>query len=333
MIANEELLERARHGDRKAFDDLVGGYARELRAHCYRMLGSMQDADDAAQEALLSAWTGIRHFEGRSSLRSWLYSIATNACLRVIGQRPKRLLSSDHAPPRSAEADLGEPLLGPIWVEPWAESAVSTDTADAQLLQRESLELSFVAALQHLPGPQRAALVLCDVMEFSADETASALASSVPAVNSALQRARSNLAKRVSGASQRAELERLGDAGQRELVNAFTTAWQRSDVAALVRLLSEDARLTMPPLPAWFSGRDSVVEFFRQRVFATPWRLQPIRPNGQLGFACYQRDPSSGAFRLGAINALSLRSGQISWISGFLDPSVHAHFGLPDSLP
>ena len=332
MIASDDLLQRARQGDREAFDQLVSGHTRELRAHCYRMLGSMQDADDAMQEALLGAWTGLRQFEARSSLRSWLYSIATNACLRLIGQRPRRLLSSDHAPPRSASADLGEPILGPVWIEPWVEREASAETADARALERESLELSFVAALQHLPGPQRAALILCDVMEFSAAETAAALDTSVPAVNSALQRARGNLATRVSGASQRSELARLGDPGQRELVAAFTSAWQRSDVSGLVKLLSEDARMTMPPLPAWFSGRESVAEFFRLRVFATPWRLQPIRPNGQLGFACYQRDQSSGIFRLGAINALSLRDGQITWISGFLEPSVHAHFGLPESL-
>jgi len=333
MVATEQLLERARHGDRGAFDQLVGAHARELRAHCYRMLGSMHDADDAVQDTLLGAWTGLRQFEGRSALRSWLYSIATNACLRHIARRPRRLLSSDHAPPRSADADLGEPIGGPVWVEPWVDQEASRDTADARALERESLELSFVAALQHLPGPQRAALILCDVMELSAAEAAEALELTVPAVNSALQRARGNLATRVSGPSQRSELARLGDTGQRELVDAFTSAWQRSDVAGLVKLLSEDARMTMPPLPAWFSGRDSVAEFFRLRVFATPWRLQPVRPNGQLGFACYQQDPSSGIYRLGAINALGVRSGQISWISGFLDPSVHAAFGLPESLP
>lgn len=333
MLADPRLLDRARRGDRAAFDELVEGYVRELRAHCYRMLGSMQDADDAVQDALLGAWTGIRQFEGRSALRSWLYTIATNSCLRLIEQRPRRLLSSDYGPARSAESDLGEPVLGPIWLEPWAESDASSASADASSLERESLELSFVAALQHLPGTQRAALILCDVMEFSAAETAAALDTSVQAVNSALQRARSGMAARASNISQRRELEQLGDAGQRELVDAFTSAWQRSDVPGLVKLLAEDARFTMPPLPAWFSGRDSVAEFFERRVFATPWRLQSIRPNGQLGFACYQRDPSSGVFRLGAVNALSLRSGQIAWISGFLQPSVHARFGVPAALP
>src|SRR6187402_1256248 len=126
---------------------MVGTYVRELRAHCYRMVGSMQDADDAMQDALLGAWTGIRRFEGRSSLRSWLYTIATNSCLRLIAERPRRLLSSDYGPPRSADADLGEPVLGPVWLEPWAESEASTAWADTPSLERESLELSFVAAL------------------------------------------------------------------------------------------------------------------------------------------------------------------------------------------
>jgi RNA polymerase sigma-70 factor (ECF subfamily) len=327
-MPSEESLTRARGGDRAAFDELVKVHARELRAHCYRMLASTQDADDALQEALLGAWNGIAQFEGRSSLRSWLYTIATNACLRLIAQRPRRLLSSDYSPARGPDADLGEPVAGPIWVEPCNDLG----TADSRHAQRESLELSFVAALQYLPGTQRAALILCDVMDFSAAEAATALDTSVQAVNSALQRARASLATRANATSQRSERLRLGDDGQRALVSAFSTAWQRSDVAALVKLLTHDARLTMPPLPAWFDGRDSVAGFFAARIFATPWRLVPIRPNGQLGFACYQLDPASGIFRLGAVNALSLRSGEISAISGFLDPRVHAEFGLPQTF-
>lgn len=332
MSTSEELLTRARAGDRSAFDELVRSHIRELRAHCYRMLGSVQDADDALQDALLGAWSGLGQFEGRSSLRSWLYTIGTNACLRIVAQRPRRLLSVDYGPPRSHDADLGQPVAGPVWIEPWNDTEASDDAADTPSLKRESLELSFIAALQQLPGTQRAALILCDVVDFSASEAALALETSVQAVNSALQRARSTVASRVGSRSQRSELLRLGDAGQRELVIAFTTAWERSDVAGLVKLLTHDARFTMPPLPAWFEGRDSVKSFLRDRVFATPWRLQPIRPNGQLGFACYQLDRESGIFRLGAINALTLRSGEVAAISGFLDPQVHAAFGLPSAL-
>jgi RNA polymerase sigma-70 factor (ECF subfamily) len=331
-MTSEESLTRARAGDRAAFDDLVKVHARELRAHCYRMLASTQDADDAVQEALLGAWNGIAQFEGRSSLRSWLYTIATNACLRLVAQRPRRLLSSDYAAPREPDADLGEPVAGPIWVEPCNDFGTNAEGADSRQAQRESLELAFVAALQYLPGTQRAALILCDVMDFSAAEAATALDTSVQAVNSALQRARVSLATRANATSQGSELLRLGDDGQRALVSAFSAAWQRSDVAGLVKLLTHDARLTMPPLPAWFDGRDSVARFFAVRIFATPWRLVPIRPNGQLGFACYQLDPASGIFRLGAVNALNLRSGEISAISGFLDPRVHAEFGLPETF-
>ena len=332
MPATEELLNRARHGDRAAFAALVGMHTRELRAHCYRMLGAMQDAEDAVQDALLGAWTGIHQFEGKSTLRSWLYTICTNACLRLIAQRPRRLLSSDYAPARSPSDELGEPVPGPVWIEPWLDSELPSDASDARSLERESIELSFVAALQHLSGTQRAALILCDVIEFSAAEAAHALETSVPAVNSALQRARSSLATRVNGRTQTSELKMLGDAGQRELVQAFTSAWERSDVAGLVKLLTHDARFTMPPLPAWFSGRDAVAGFFRERVFSTPWRLKLIWPNGQLGFACYQQQPGTQLFKLGAINALSLRDGQIAWISGFLDPAVHARFGLPSTF-
>jgi RNA polymerase sigma-70 factor (TIGR02960 family) len=325
-LPETELLAAVRRGDPAAFERLVASHRRELYAHCYRMLGSVQDAEDALQESLLAAWRGVAGFEGRSWLRAWLYRVSTNACLRLIAGRPRRMLSPDQGPLRRDTDDLGDPVAGPVWLEPWLDEPAcdpgGTDPA-ASYLRRESVDLAFVAALQHLPGTQRAVLILREVLGFSAAEVAGILDTTPAAVNSALQRARKTVDRRVPAITQRAELDALGADGRRELVDAFVTAWERADVPALIDLLAEDARFTMPPLPAWFRGREDVGRFFTERVFATPWRLVPLRVNGQLGFACYRRDPDGDRFRLGAINVLSLRAGRIVEITGFLDPDVH----------
>jgi RNA polymerase sigma-70 factor (TIGR02960 family) len=324
--SEERLLADARRGDEAAFELLV--QRRELYAHCYRMLGSVQDAEDALQESLLAAWRGLAGFEGRSSVRTWLFRVATNACLRLSARRPRRILSFDFSPARSDTRDLGEPVTGPVWLEPWPdhEPADEPDPA-AAYLRRESVELAFVAALQHLPGTQRAVLILRDVLGFSAAEVAGILDTTPAAVNSAMQRARATVQQRVSQRTQQAELAALGPGGRRALVDAFVSAWERADIPALLDLLTEDARFTMPPLPAWFDGRDDVGRFLTERVFATPWRLVPIAANGQQAFACYQYDGER--FRPGAVNVLSLREGQISWIAGFVDPQIFGYFSVP----
>ena len=292
---------------------------------------------DALQESLLGAWRGLAGFEGRSSLRAWLYRVSTNACLRLIARGPRRMLSMDHGPPRQDTADLGEPVAGPVWLEPWPDEVPAGESGDtdpaARYLQRESVELAFVAALQHLPGSQRAVLILREVLEFSAAEVAHMLDTTPVAINSTLQRARKAVDQRVPHTTQQAELQALGAEGRRALVDAFVTAWERADVAAIVALLAEDARFSMPPLPAWFLGRAAIGQFFTERVFATPWRLVPVRANGQLAFACYQGAPDGDRFRLGAINVLSLRAGRIAELAGFLAPGVHRHFGLPADFP
>ncbi len=335
-LPERQLLALARQGDTAAFERLMASYRGELYAHCYRMLGSVQDAEDALQESLLGAWRGLAGFEGRSSLRGWLYRISTNVCLRLIARRPRRMLSMDYGPPRRGTDDLGEPVAGPIWLEPWPDALSNpsrgTDPA-ASYLQRESLELAFIAALQHLPGSQRAVLILREVLDFSAAEVAHILSTSPAAVNSALQRARKTVDRRLSRSTQGAELDALGADGQRELVDALVAAWERADVASILELLVEDARFTMPPLPAWFLGRDEIGRFFSERVFAMSWRLVPIRANGQLAFACYQGEPAGDQFRLGAINVLSLRDGRIAEIAGFIDPALHRFFGLLENLP
>jgi RNA polymerase sigma-70 factor (TIGR02960 family) len=247
------------------------------------------------------------------------------------------MLSPDHGLPRRDTDDLGEPVAGPVWLEPWPDEVPANwpgdDDPAASYLRRESVELAFVAALQHLPGTQRAVLILREVLEFSAAEVATILDTTPASVNSALQRARKAVDQRVPSRTQQAELDALGADGRRELVDAFVAAWERADVAALKELLASDARFTMPPLPAWFLGREDVGRFVTERMFATPWRLVPIRANGQLAFACYQGDPDGGRFRLGAVNVLSLRAGRIVEIAGFLDPGLYRHFGLPEELP
>lgn len=282
------------------------------------MLGALQDAEDALQETLLAAWKGLAGFEGRSSLRSWLYRIATRACLRVAEQRPKRILPYDRAPASHGSTVLPA-IEGVAWLEPYPVPH------DASLEQRESLELAFVAALQHLAPLQRAALILCEVLEFSAAEAAALLETSVAALNSALQRAKSAVSTRVPPLSQQATLAQLGDAGRETLVRAYVDAWAKQDAQALVALLTHDARFTMPPIPSWFDGRDAVVRFFTQPVFRVPWRLEPTWASGQLSFLAYQGPD----FRLGALNVVQLRDGHVCEITGFLDPALHAHFSLP----
>ncbi|MGH3239575.1 MAG: sigma-70 family RNA polymerase sigma factor [Spirillospora sp.] len=333
-----ELLTRAAAGDHAAFDALVARYRGELKAHCYRMLGSLQDAEDGLQETLLAAWRGLPGFQGRSSLRTWLYRISTNACLRLASKRPRRVLSPDHGPPRGDVHDLGDPVRGPVFLEPWPDddlvgpvAGTGADDPAASFARRENVELAFVAALQHLPATQRAVLILREVLEFSAAEVAASLDLTPAAVNSALQRARKAARERVPPATQQTELSALGADGRRELIDAFVAAWERADVDALVTLLADDVRFTMPPLPAWFDGRDDVVRFLAERVFETPWRLVPVRANGQPAFGCYQRRPD-GRFLIGAINVLSVRDGRITGLSSFLDPALYPLFGLPEEF-
>jgi RNA polymerase sigma-70 factor (ECF subfamily) len=325
-------LEAAREGDSAAFGRLVEPYRVELHAHCYRMLGSVQDAEDALQDALLGAWRGLAGFEGRSSLRSWLYRIATNSCLRLSARRPRRVLAAEHGPATTGVDELGTPVTESVWVEPYPDTELglagaSADPA-ARYELRESVELAFVATLQHLPATQRAVLILRDVLGFPATEVAGCLDTTVASVNSALQRARQTLDRRLEPVSQQATLRSLGEAGRRELVKAFVTAWESADVDGLVGMLADDARFAMPPLPAWFDGRADIRRFVAERMFATPWRLVPMTASGQLAFACYQGDEDGSPFRLGAINVLTLRGRQVVEMTGFLDPAVHRSFHL-----
>ena len=334
-----ELLEAARHGDEDAYGRLVGPYRAELDAHCYRMLGSVADAEDALQDALLRAWRALPQFEGRSSLRSWLYKIATNACLRAIERRPKRVLPIDYAPAADPHDSFAEPVTETVWLEPYPGDRLAPASRladpDDRYEQRESGELACIAALQHLPARQRAALIIRDVLGFSARETAEALETTSVSVDSALQRARKTVDERLPEQSQQATLRSLGDAALSRLVERYVAAWERNDVDAVVAMLAEDARMAMPPRPTWFRGRQQVGLFLRTGPLAGAmrWRLMPARANGQLAFGCYLWDEETQTFLLHGVNVLTLRGTQIEETTTFLTPGVFRRFGLPGAIP
>jgi RNA polymerase sigma-70 factor (ECF subfamily) len=340
LTASErELLEAARRGDDDAFGRLTGPYRRELSAHCYRMLGSAADAEDALQETLVRAWRGLPRFEGRSSVRSWLYKIATNACLRAIERRPRRVLPVDYGPAADPHDDPDEPLTEAVWLEPYPDArlGLGSDPAspEARYEQHEGVELAFIAALQHLPARQRAVLILRDVLGFSARETATALDTTPVSVDSALQRAHKTVDQRLPEPSQQATLRSLSDDALRQLVQRYVTAWERNDVDAVVAMLAEDAKLAMPPLPSWYRGREQVATFLRGGPLAgtTRWRLVPASANGQLAFGLYAWDDKTQTFTPRAIDVLTLRGAHIQEITAFLTPAAFPGFDLPAMLP
>ena len=332
------LLEAARAGDEDAFARLVEPHRRALHAHCYRMLGSVTDAEDALQDALLSAWRALAKFEGRSSLRSWLYTIATNACLRAIERRPKRVLPIDYAPSADPHDGLAEPLVESVWVEPYPDERLGLEDGlagpDARYEQRESVELAFIAALQHLPARQRAVLILRDVLGFSARETAATLETSPPAVDSALQRAHKAVDERLPERSQQAMLRSLDDRGLREIVDRYVDAFERNDVDAVVEMLATDGAFTMPPVPTWYRGREAVSTFLSGHVLASDkrWRLVPVRANGQLAFGNYRWDEAREIFDPRSISVFTLGREGIAEITTFLGPEALPSFGLPDQI-
>jgi RNA polymerase sigma-70 factor (ECF subfamily) len=325
-----ELLEAARRGDEDAFRRLVDPYRGELHAHCYRMLGSLHDAEDALQDAMLRAWRGLARFEGRSSLRSWLYTIATNTSLTLIERRPKRVLPIDYGPSVDYHDGLGLPPGESVWVEPYPDENVGLGSGpaapEARYELRESVELAFVAALQHLPANQRAVLILREVLGFSAREAGEALDTSVPSVNSALQRARQTVDERLPEQSQQATLRALGDDELREVVEGYMDAMQRGDVNAVVSMLAEDAAWSMPPLPAWFSGREGLTGFLTQGPLSGDWRWRhlPARANGQpaVGSYCWYED--DGAYRPFALDVLTLDGKRIKAITSFITRSTRS---------
>jgi RNA polymerase sigma-70 factor (ECF subfamily) len=336
-MQGQELIDAARGGDQNAFRHLIEPHRRELHAHCYRMLGSLHDAEDALQDALLRAWRGLPGFEGRSSTGSWLYRIATNACLDAVARRPKRVLPIDYGPPAEGREDPGNPLAESTWVEPYPDERLGLDdgyaSPDARYERREAVELAFIAALQHLPARQRAALILRDVLGFSAKEVGAALDSTPTSVNSALQRARRTLDERLPETSQQATLRALGDDGVRELVERFTSAFERDDVDAIVAMLSEDAKFAMPPYAPWHRGREAIASSWLMPGGPPPrLRYLSTRANGQPAVAAYLFDQGTGSYLPLALDVLTLRGAEIAEVTAFRTPEAFPHFGLPPRL-
>jgi RNA polymerase sigma-70 factor (ECF subfamily) len=318
------LLDTARTGDEDAFARLLEPYRGQLHAHCYRMLGSVHDAEDALQEVWLRAWRALDRFEGRSSLKSWLYTIATNTCLNQIERRPKRVLPIDYAPAADPHGGPGAPVVESMWVEPYPDELIGVEDElagpEARYEQRESVELAFVAALQLLPANQRAVLILREVLGFSAQEVGDALDTSVASVNSALQRARKTVEERVPGQSQQATLRELGDDRVRELVDRYMEAWERTDVDTVMEMLAEDASFAMPPLASWFSGEESIRIFLEGWPLSGTWRWRPLQAqaNGQPALAFYIWDENEEAYMPFALNVLTFRGERISDVTAFV---------------
>ena len=310
------------------FADLVEPYRRELHAHCYRMLGSVYDADDALQEAMVRAWRGIQGFEGHSTLRSWLYTIATNTCLTQIARRPKRVLPLDYGPAADPHTPPGSPVVESVWLEPYPDDPLGVPDGlagpDSRYEQREAVELAFIAALQHLAPNQRAVLILREVLGFSAKETAAMLDTSVPSVNSALQRARAAVEERVPERSQQETLRALGDDGLQELVDRYVDAWERCDVEAFTAMLVNDATFAMPPLATWYETREGIAIWVAASPMSGDWRWRAVvtRANGQPALAFYNWDEDAAAYVPFALNILTFRGDQVSDVTAFIVRSI-----------
>ena len=324
-------LTAAKHGDEAAFESLVEPYRSELQAHCYRMLGSVHDAEDMMQEVLLRAWRALAEFRGRSSLRAWLYRIATNQCLNLIESRSRRVLPVDLGP--SVDET---PAAEGVWIEPYPETSaalrVEPDSPVGRYELRESLELAFVAALQYLPPNQRAALILRDVLGFSARDAAEVLGTATTAVNSALQHARKTVEQRVPEPSQQTTLRNLGDAGVRRVVERYVRALEEADVDAVVSMLAEEATWSMPPLPAWYQGQDAISRFLLAGPFTVRWRHLVTHANGQPAVGCYVWDEGIGAYVAEVLDVLTLNGEQITAVTAFIDSSLFPRFHLPSQL-
>jgi RNA polymerase sigma-70 factor, ECF subfamily len=327
-----KYLESARQGNQEAFAQLIEPYQHELLVHCYRILGSFQDAEDMLQETLVHAWKRLNTLEERSALRAWLYKVATNACLDALDTRKRRGLSKE----LYARGDPIRPLPPPsqevIWVEPFPDEMIDGQPdiyPEARYEVRESITLAFVAALQKLPGRQRAVLLLCDVMGWDANSAAEILNMTTAAVNSALQRARETMKK-----TEHKPLSIHLDEQLSSLLTRYVAAWESADSAALVAVLREDVALTMPPIPVWFGGRADIKTFLEGYLFKSfdPFkvRLVPVGFNGSPAFAVYQVD-SSGIYRAAALHILSIENGQIAEINDFLtfDGRLFSKFSLP----
>ena len=340
-----EHLAAARRGDSRSFSALTEPFRRELQVHCYRILGSLHEAEDMVQETMLRAWKRLDTYEGRASFRSWLYKIATNACLDALDRRrSRRLLPPQCGPAADPHAQIVPPSTELIWMEPIPDEwlgDVSALNPEARFTESESISLAFLTALQALPPRQRAVLILRDVLDFSANETAEVLELTVSSVNSALHRARTALSQRYHGHEYQTSTSAQADERTQSLLDHFLSAWENADVAGLVALLKEDAALAMPPSPSWYQGREAVTAFLATTIFADDgmfggkaakrWRLLRTNANAAPAFAIYQRT-GENRYQPFGIHVLELDGDQLGQITSFIDPSLVTDFGFPQSL-
>jgi RNA polymerase sigma-70 factor (ECF subfamily) len=341
--ADDGVVAAARAGDESAFAVLVERHRGELRVHCYRMLGSFDEAEDLVQETLLRAWKNLDGFEGRSTLRAWLYRIATNACLDALDGRSRRVLPHQLAPPSDPSQAL-PPRTDIAWLRPfpdrlWEPVAPTDVQPDAVVVAGETLELAFLVAIQHLPPRQRAVVILRDVLGWSAKQIAAQLDGSLASVNSALQRARATLKEHLP--DQRLDWARPAEPtdDERALLRRYMDAMERADLEAVAELLAADVRATMPPFPMWFEGRDAVVA-----ALAAGWdvsspdyvgrfQMLPTRANGRPAVAAYVRGPGEPVYGAFAIAVLHIDDGRIVEMTAFHDVGLFPAFALPTALP
>ncbi len=338
MATRDQQIHAALSGDQAAFGHLAEPHRRELLVHCYRMLGSIQDAEDAVQETMLRAWRGLRTFDGRAPFRAWLYRIATNVSLDALRKRTRRTLPSMASPPSDPEAPFLPPVLEPVWLEPIPDAwlPAPAENPEARYALRETVTLAFLVALQALPPRQRVVLILRDVLGWRAREVASFLKTSTSAVNSALFRARATLAQFGDLPAGGLPLETGTDPDLETLLARYVEAWENAEIEALTSLLHEDATFTMPPSPTWYAGRGAVRAGFRTHLFPPGargiWRLQPTRANLQPAFGLYQRVAGSAVYQPFALQVLQFRDGAVSAITNFISADLFDRFSLPPSI-
>ena len=327
----------ARAGDHAAFGRLTEPYRHELQVHCYRMLGSVEDAEDAVQETYLRAWARLDGYAARGTFRAWLYSIATHACLDALRRRKARVWPPDLSSPSDPRANPAPPVDLP-WLQPYPDTLLAAPAPqdgepEAVVTSNETIELAFLASIQRLPARQRAVLILRDVLDWSAGDTAAALDMTVVAVNSALQRARTTLAAHLP--ADRYQWTTRSSDSDRAVLMRLIDAWERSDTAALIALLRADARLVMPPRPTWFAGREAIEVFLREHVFGemgSGWRLRATGANGQPAFALYHREGDTPEHRPFAIGVLRVHAGMIDELAMFGQPALFSRFAMPATL-
>jgi RNA polymerase sigma-70 factor (ECF subfamily) len=313
------------------FAALAEPYRHELQVHCYRMLGSLQDAEDLVQETLLRAWLKRASLREQTSLRAWLYKIATNACLDSLDRRPKRILPIQSAPAADPARPPAAPIIEPIWLEPIPDSflADADSSPETRYTRHESVSLAFLAALQTLPPRQRAVLILRDVLEWSAEETAQLLNLTVSAVNSALHRARVTMSNHYRRRGVESLPIRTNDVRERGLLDRYVRAWEAASIDELVSLLKEDATYLMPPSPTWLQGRGAIKQFLLTFVWNGDLRMQPTRANDSPALAWYERD-AAGTYRALGIQVLELDREEITRATLFLNPALFRFFDLPE---